>query len=676
MLATYSVTELPVRKGKSFRSDINGLRAIAVVLVVLFHFDLTLFEGGFLGVDVFFVISGFLMTKIIVTGLEGGSFSFVAFMMARVRRIFPALLVLCLILLLLGWFSLEPADYKMLAYHAVSSLLFFSNITYWMEAGYFDSSSKEKWLLHTWSLSVEWQFYLLLPIVLIVIWSIFRSKKVVATVLVAAFFLSLLVSVFGTSFRPLAAYFWFPSRAWEMLIGGLIYLAPSSSFLPDRASRFLVWFGLVVIFGSSLLINELAPWPGSLAVIPVVSVALILWCHQSNNIILSNPISNFLGNASYSIYLWHWPVAVAFTYMGMRGTVYSMVIGIGLSLLLGYCSYRLVEGPVRNWGVKLALSKEWVLYAVALVAVGVLGVAIYKTDGALPRLGADEERYMALTKSIDDWEHPGTNCHQGLYAAECKVNGGNNGLVMFIGDSFAEQWYPRYGEKPLSDYSTLFITKGACIPARDIKREGSQCSEFVNYAWQRVFQENPEKLVIASIWVTYFFDFYGNRSGKNCRVEGDSCIPITSDDELVKAFDKFELDVARAENEGIKVYILAQTPLSGLNYPEEKLSEIASIHMPYSMSESGINLKGIKNFSVSPSQFSQKVIVDRLASIAKSTGAHLVRPTEHMCNNDVCPFVSDGDISLYKDLSHLTASYVKSDKFVWLDDLLGLKLSE
>lgn len=207
-----------------FRKDINGLRAIAVLSVLCYHFGLPGFTGGFVGVDVFFVISGFLMTGIIVTGLEKGDFSVWSFYAARVRRIVPALMALCITLLVLGWFWLSPADYTAFGKHAANALIFNSNFKFKREAGYFDSFSQDKWLLHTWSLSLEWQFYLLLPILLLVLWR-WRSRRVLYVALGLLAALSLAVSIIATPSHAAFSFFLLPARAWELLAGSLAFIA-------------------------------------------------------------------------------------------------------------------------------------------------------------------------------------------------------------------------------------------------------------------------------------------------------------------------------------------------------------------------------------------------------------------------------------------------------------------
>ena len=219
-----------------FRSDINGLRAIAVIAVVLFHFNSSWLSGGFAGVDVFFVISGFLMTGIIFRGLEQECFSISKFYAARAKRIVPALSVLVIVCLVIGYAVLSPVEYLELNKHAVGSISFISNFIYWTEAGYFDSASGSKWLLHTWSLSVEWQFYILYPIVLVCLKRFMTLNQIKMFILTGAF-LGFLLSVYSTTRWPSLSYYLLPTRAWEMMFGGLAYIYPLS-FSNNRISLY------------------------------------------------------------------------------------------------------------------------------------------------------------------------------------------------------------------------------------------------------------------------------------------------------------------------------------------------------------------------------------------------------------------------------------------------------
>ncbi|HHP0585882.1 TPA: acyltransferase family protein, partial [Vibrio harveyi] len=198
----------------NFRSDINGLRAIAVISVVLFHFNPEILPGGFAGVDVFFVISGFLMTSIIFIGLENSNFSIINFYISRVNRIIPALAILCLVIMIFGWFYLTPLDFKTLGKHVSGSIRFISNSMYLKESGYFDVSANNKWLLHTWSLSVEWQFYLIYPVVLTLLYKAFGFKTL-RKILIAVTVSLYLYSLYSSYSNPNASYFLLSNRAWE-----------------------------------------------------------------------------------------------------------------------------------------------------------------------------------------------------------------------------------------------------------------------------------------------------------------------------------------------------------------------------------------------------------------------------------------------------------------------------
>ncbi|WP_163920764.1 acyltransferase family protein [Photobacterium sp. Alg240-V54] len=321
----------------NFRQDINGLRAIAVIAVVIFHFNSTLIPGGFAGVDVFFVISGFLMTSIIFRGIGNNNFSILSFYKARAIRIIPALLALSSVTFLFCWFFLVPLKFEALGRHVLSSISFLSNITYWKESGYFDTSSQTKWLLHTWSLSVEWQFYIIYPIVLVILSKIF-SLNLIKKLLVVTTILGLGLSAYASYYWPSPAYYLFPTRAWEMMAGGLVFLYPVK--LNEPVKKYTNIVGFVLIICSYIFMSKADMWPGYLALIPVLGSALIIWSNKQDSLITNNKIMTTIGLWSYSIYLWHWPVVVIGHYFNIE---YWTVIGIPLSILLGYMSYTFIE---------------------------------------------------------------------------------------------------------------------------------------------------------------------------------------------------------------------------------------------------------------------------------------------------------------------------------------------
>ena len=323
-----------------FRSDINGLRAYAVVAVLLFHFSLPGFQGGFIGVDVFFVISGFLMSGIIFTKMERGTFSLLGFYLDRARRIIPALVAMCLVVLIAGWVLLPAPEYTILGRHVVSALTFVSNHLFRSEANYFDASSHENWLLHTWSLSVEWQFYLLYPIGLLIL------KKVVPAswtrwILLAITGLSLLLSIFISSRSPTAAFYLLPTRTWEMLAGALVFLFPVR--WPTRVLAGIEYAGVGLLAFGTAFFSATDVWPGSLALVPVLGAAMILMAANSESFLTNNPLAQYLGKISYSLYLWHWPMVVALNYFGRTDQLLWVTAGIAASLVSAHLSYLAIE---------------------------------------------------------------------------------------------------------------------------------------------------------------------------------------------------------------------------------------------------------------------------------------------------------------------------------------------
>ena len=498
-------------KDRAFRADINGLRAWAVVAVVLFHFRVPGFTGGYVGVDVFFVISGYLMTQIIVSGLDSGSrgFSLWAFYLSRARRIFPALAALSGTLLAAGWFILPAHEYRLLANHAIASVTFISNIKYWREAGYFDPASHEKWLLHTWSLSVEWQFYLLLPIFLMLVWRLWPGRGKQRVALVALFGASLILSIIASPWRPTAAFYLLPTRVWELVAGGLVYLAWPKINEWAAQRRSMEYLGFALIAAAIVLLGDIKSWPGGWALLPVLGTMLVLLTNRSDSVFTAGPIMQWLGTRSYSIYLWHWPVVVLLANMDREHEPLAVVAGIAASLLLGHFSYFLIENPTRKW----LQGTHWRtgLMAMGLGGLLVVGPAwgVRSEDGIKGRLPPHVERAF---NGATDKNPRMKECHVGgiTPVPECRYGGPITGAIV-IGDSHAAS-FVRSVERALGDQKrhVLDWTLSSCPTVAGVKKSeahgGAACGDFVTRvidASQAMPREAP--LLVVNRASTYAF---------------------------------------------------------------------------------------------------------------------------------------------------------------------------
>jgi peptidoglycan/LPS O-acetylase OafA/YrhL len=376
-----------------FRKDINGLRAIAVVAVLLFHFHPAWLPGGFAGVDVFFVISGYLITGIIMRGLKTSTFSLAAFYKSRARRIIPALAVLCFVLLALGWFYMLPLDYSALGTHVASSLAFVSNFVYWGEAGYFTANAHEKWLLHTWSLSVEWQFYLLYPVTLLVL-ARFVSIAALRWWILGGCLAGFAFCVVASYQWPDPSFYLLPTRAWELLLGGVACLFPLQ--LRPQSQRLLEMTGLGLILAGFGLLTVEDVWPGYLVLLPVLGTFAVILAARQDSILTGNPISQWTGKLSYSLYLWHWPVVVLMNYAGWLGVTRNILLGMAAAFILALASYRMIEKPTGS----ARHDRRWTFATlgtlIALVFVG--GVAVTMSRGVVTPLRAvsvsDKARFI------------------------------------------------------------------------------------------------------------------------------------------------------------------------------------------------------------------------------------------------------------------------------------------
>ena len=355
-----------------YRADIDGLRAVAVGLVLLYHAGLG-FSGGFIGVDVFFTISGFLITGLVLKQQAAGTFSLRDLWLSRIRRIVPAVSVMVFATLLVGAWALYPKDYVELAESAVAQQLMAANVYFWQTGGYFNGPAELKPLLHTWSLAVEEQFYLIYPLVLVLAVKRKSQSPWPRFVMLAVLFA---VAQWLTSTHARAAFFLLPARAWEMLLGGVLWSLPPRIEFSRGQAEVASWMSLATIFASATMFDSATPFPGVMALIPCGATALLIaanWTHSTTvaRLLSTKPVV-FLGLISYSLYLWHWPILVFAKYrLGDLSPVVSAAL-LAISFLVAYLSWRFVEEPFRRERVAAGPRR---LLGGFVVAVGLLLLA-------------------------------------------------------------------------------------------------------------------------------------------------------------------------------------------------------------------------------------------------------------------------------------------------------------
>ncbi len=365
-----------------YRREIDGLRAFAVLSVVAFHAFPAAVPGGFVGVDVFFVISGFLITSHIFEKLDQGTFSFADFFQRRIRRIFPALLVVMSLSLLFGWLVLLSDEFNQLGLHVASGAAFISNFVFAAEAGYFDAAAELKPMLHLWSLAVEEQFYILWPLALWVAWKLRVGLLILTLIVFAA---SFVVNVAYATSHPVESFFWPFGRFWELLSGSLlawVTVHRAGPLAGETVRKLAGGLGLVLLVVSVAVIDRTAAFPSWWAILPVLgSVLVIFGGARAWGVapLFTNRIAVWFGLISYPLYLWHWPV-LSFLHIAEDDVPHrdARIAGVLLAILLAWLTYRLIERPIRFGKFREPARSLWL--AAVMVAVGLAGFVISRTD--------------------------------------------------------------------------------------------------------------------------------------------------------------------------------------------------------------------------------------------------------------------------------------------------------
>jgi len=631
--------------------------------VVGFHAFPTVVRGGFAGVDIFFVISGFLISGIIFSALERGSFSFIDFYARRIRRIFPSLIVVLLFAAAFGWLFLLPDELTQLGENIAGSGVFANNFLLWADSGYFDTTASQKPLLHLWSLGIEEQFYLSYPLLVWLIW----RRSFALTVLLTLFVVSLALNAVLIEGFPYATFYSPLTRAWELLIGCLLAYASTQAlpFGPSRLSKAVmgridnwVWvpaqrrhdtaatLGVVLIVGTLVFVNKESAYPGLWALLPTLGAACLIAAGGNawiNNRVLGHPSLLFLGLISYPLYLWHW-VLLSFANIVTSGNVGAnlRVFLVLLSVLLAWITYRAIERPIRTgaWGIPKTIG-----LGVAMTSIALAGLGMYLTQGAPSRFSPDD---LMRLQDVTDFgpADDETNCPSELRATAlqtgfCRGSSAKPATAVIWGDSHAERVFE--GVANLEDTrSWLLLGAPSCPPVIGIEvseADRLNCKEIDNEV-AKYIARNAQIDTVVMTFANYTEDDYAADAVADP-------IPVTIAAPGIPTMNKvdaFALGLGGAvtalQSKGKRVVIVIDNPELPF-FPKQCLSRPFVTPRDCFVSRAEIDRR----------QHNARAIIN---SVAKDRpGVMLFDPLELFCDEKTCEPIKNG-VMLYFDSHHLS----------------------
>lgn len=640
-----------------YRSDIDGLRAVAVLSVVAYHAVPWAVPGGFVGVDVFFVISGFLITRLIAADIDRRRFSVASFYVRRTKRIFPVLFVVLFTTLALGWWLLPPSEFAQMGKSMAATAGFVSNIAFWQDTGYFDSAAELKPLLHTWSLAVEEQFYVLWPLTLLLLY----RRRLARVAVLAAIALSFAASCYLTVRHQPTAFFLLPPRTWELLLGAALALGYLPALRGAGTRDAAAVAGLVLILASTVLLDASTPFPGWNALYPCLGAALVIAAgdggdNAAGRWFLGRSPVVFVGLISYSLYLWHWPL-LAFARVVFRGALPTSVAlaAVAVAALASVLTWRFVERPLRVSGATPAAAPVLLRYAALSIAALVAGLVVQGSGGFRAQASAavaktERARYDVnpLSGACLRWQAvtgplPGEPCLTPAAAGAPR-------LVIW-GDSHADAAAPGFAVRgAATGHATYQLTMAGCPPLIGVELRGAgadyaPCAAFNRQVIEYVTSD-PAVDVVALVarWTLYT---------ENQRF-GDDPGPITylvddADGELSTAASKrvfaraLAATVDAIRGSGRRVILLGTIPPIGVNVPDC----LARNEMP---------LSGVVPCDADAARVRSHVafadaVIERAAA---EPGVCSYLPVEALCRTDRCVSVAGDDI-LYANDDHLSA---------------------
>jgi peptidoglycan/LPS O-acetylase OafA/YrhL len=627
-----------------YRADIDGLRATAILAVVIYHAFPKALPGGFVGVDIFFVISGYLISGILYKGQKEGSFSFAEFYARRIRRLFPALITVLVLCLGYGSVVLLPSEYQQLGKHVAAGTLFIQNIVFWQESGYFDTAANLKPLLHLWSLAVEEQFYIFFPPLLLLIW---KKKWPLAAIMGVLLIASMIGNLVMSVQNGVSDFFLTPYRAWEFLGGSLLawwhYDKGHEEDVPPYREALSIVGAILLGFGL-IFIHKNNPYPGWRALLPVTGTLLLMEGGRSawvNSKILSNPAVVWIGLISYPLYLFHWP-ALSFVHIvkGEKAADSTIWGALLLTLILTVATYYLIEKPIRHFKSKHTLPA----LIIAFIIIGLVGMCFWL--GVL-KLGLNAKMAL-IDKAIAEKDKAWGEGFETIWAhgqTYITKTGGNGPATLYFGDSNMQQYGPRIIELIRNNHGqsrgALFLTCGGVPPIPGLTSEvRGDCTEFISkLKYVTETYPNIDRVVIASLWNGYFI-----KDSKFC-CNGTS---LGETNGRKAAFDQLGAMIKNMVSSGKKVTLVLIPPNGGELDPR----------LIFERSLLGGCVLILQNLTLQQFRDRHQKLIAEVKGVALSNGAEVIDPATYLSSQGLC-IRENANGPIRYDGCHLRPSYVR-----------------
>ncbi|HEY6940519.1 acyltransferase family protein [Dokdonella sp.] len=507
-----SLAHAPRTEAGVYRPDIDGLRAVAILSVLAFHAFPQWMRGGFTGVDVFFVISGFLISRIVFTGLAAGTFRFSHFYARRARRIFPSLATTLVAALAIGWPIERQLDYAQLGKHVAAGAGFVSNIALWLESGYFDATADAKPLLHLWSLGIEEQFYIVFPLL---VFLACRVRVARAPLLVATALASFAANLFLVTRDPPGAFYLPHARFWELLAGCLLALAGlrAEGRIDETEPRWLRHAasiaGAALVLAGLLSIDATRQFPGFWALLPVAGATALIWAGPGaivNRRVLAQRPMVWIGLISFQLYLWHWPL-LAFLHIARPedSSGASRALAIAASFPLAWATYAWIDKPLRSGPRSRA---KVVVACAAVVGAGIAGAFVYRhagfparTPDTLSALANFKFDYAVPFREGTCFLRPEQDFRQ---FHDCTSTVAGSDAVVLWGDSHAGHLYPGLAAAARGRFTLTQLTASGCPPILDLDaNQRPHCRAINDGVFARIERERPAEVVLSAYWPSY-----------------------------------------------------------------------------------------------------------------------------------------------------------------------------